>query len=77
MEGHLGRPPKTVLRVAAREIFSHCGKAPLRAGLWRSGTWPAERPVATLNEIVRDHSGEAAGDTSQAAVEARYRRTLY
>jgi len=74
---HLGRPPKTVLRVAAREIFSHCGKAPLRAGLWRCGTWPAERPVATLNEIVRDHSGETAGDTSQAAVEARYRRTLY
>ena len=72
-----GRAPKTVLRVAADQIYLHCGKAPMRAGLWRPETWPAARPVGTLNEIVRDHSGIGADDMSQAAVEAGYRRALY
>ncbi len=72
-----GRVPKTVLRIAVREAFLHCGKAPLRAGLWKPGTWPAARPVATLNEIVRDHAGIAVDETGQDAVDALYRRTLY
>lgn len=72
-----GRSPKTVMRIEAREIFSHCGKAPLRAGLWKPDTWPAERPVATLNEIIRDHSEIDVGDIDQEAVEKLYRDTLY
>lgn len=72
-----GRVPKTVLRIAAREIYLHCGKAPMRAGLWRPETWPAERPVATLNRIVHDHSGLGAADAPQETIEAGYRRTLY
>jgi len=72
-----GKLPKTVLRVQVQEVFSHCGKAPLRAGLWKPQTWPAQRPVATLNEIVRDHSGVAVDTIEQAAVDELYRRTLY
>lgn len=72
-----GKLPKTVLRVRVREVFSHCGKAPLRAGLWKPETWPAERPVASLNEIVRDHSGVAVDSIEQSAVDELYRRTLY
>ena len=72
-----GKLPKTVLRVRVREVFSHCGKAPLRAGLWKPETWLAERPVASLNEIVRDHSGVAVDSIEQSAVDELYRRTLY
>jgi len=72
-----GRLPKTVLRITAREIFTHCGKAPLRAGLWRPETWPAERPVAPLYEMVRDHSEMAVESTEQSYAEERYRQTLY
>ncbi|MEZ5779244.1 MAG: pyridoxamine 5'-phosphate oxidase family protein [Paracoccaceae bacterium] len=72
-----GRAPKTVLRIAVEEVFSHCGKASLRAGLWKPETWPAERPVATLNEIVRDHAGIAVDSIEQSAVDDLYRRTLY
>ena len=72
-----GRQPRTVLRVRAEEIYLHCGKAPLRAGLWAPQGWPDARPVATLNEIIRDHSGIGAADMSQEAVEERYRETLY
>ncbi|MGB7206987.1 MAG: pyridoxamine 5'-phosphate oxidase family protein [Anderseniella sp.] len=72
-----GKLPKTVLRVRVREVFSHCGKAPLRAGLWKPETWQTQRPVATLNEIVRDHSGLAVDSIEQSAVDELYRRTLY
>ena len=72
-----GRAPKTVLRIEIEEIFLHCGKAPMRAGLWKSENWPQARPVATLNEIIRDHAQMDVGASDQATVEARYRETLY
>ena len=72
-----GKLPKTVLRVRVHEVFSHCGKAPLRAGLWKPDTWPAQRPVATLNEIIRDHSGVQVDSIEQSAVDELYRKTLY
>jgi PPOX class probable FMN-dependent enzyme len=72
-----GKLPKTVLRVRVHEVFSHCGKAPLRGGLWKPETWPAKRPVATLTEIVRDHSGHQVDSVEQSAVDELYRRTLY
>lgn len=72
-----GRLPRTVLRVRAEEVFTHCGKAPLRAGLWRPETWPQARPVAPLYEMVRDHAGMEVPDVSQDYAERRYRETLY
>lgn len=72
-----GRSPKTVVRVTADEIFTHCGKAPMRAGLWKPESWPAERPVATLYEMVRDYSELDVVSTDQAYTEQRYRDTLY
>jgi len=72
-----GKLPKTVLRVRVSEVFSHCGKAPLRGGLWKPDTWPAQRPVATWNEIIRDHSGVQVDSIEQSAVDELYRKTLY
>ncbi|MEL6453029.1 MAG: pyridoxamine 5'-phosphate oxidase family protein [Pseudomonadota bacterium] len=72
-----GRLPKTVLRVTAQEIFTHCGKAPLRAGLWAPDSWPTTRPVPTLYEMVRDHAQMEVPSTSQDYVDKRYRDTLY
>jgi PPOX class probable FMN-dependent enzyme len=72
-----GRAPKTVLRIRADKIFVHCGKSLLRAGFWKTETWPQSRPIATQNEMVQDHSGMAVGSTEQSAVDERYRKTLY
>lgn len=72
-----GRAPKTVLRVTAEEIFTHCGKAPMRAGLWSPESWPKTRPVATLSEMVRDHAQMEMDTPDQAEIEAIYRDTLY
>ena len=72
-----GRAPKTVLRIKAEEIFAHCGKAPLRAGLWKPETWPNTRPVATLFEVIRDHAALPMDSVDQEAVDESYRRSMY
>ena len=72
-----GRSPKTVLRITADEIYTHCGKAPLRGSLWKPESWPSDRPVATLLEMLRDHTSLPDERTGQDAVEKLYRDTLY
>lgn len=72
-----GRSPKTVLRVTADEIYTHCGKAPMRSGLWKPETWPTERPVPTLFDMLKDHTAIPVENTEQEAVEELYRDTLY
>lgn len=72
-----GKRPKTVLRIFADEIFTHCGKAPMRGGLWRPETWPKDRPIAPLYEMIRDHSEMEVASIDQSYAEKRYRETLY
>lgn len=72
-----GRSPRTVLRITAEEIYAHCGKAPMRAGLWKPDTWPDDRPVPSLYGMLRDHGKISVDSIEQAAVEERYRETLY
>jgi len=72
-----GRAPRTVTRITADEIYTHCGKAPIRGGLWKPETWPTDRPVATLGEMIRDHAEVPVDDTSQSAVDQLYRDTMY
>ncbi|SFD68934.1 pyridoxamine 5'-phosphate oxidase family protein [Shimia marina] len=72
-----GRAPKTVLRVRAEEIFLHCGKAPMRSGLWKPESWPAERPLPSLYAMIKDHAEMEVESTTQAYAEQRYKDTLY
>lgn len=75
-----GRLPLTVIRIAVEEVFLHCAKALLRAQLWDSASWPAERPIPSMGEMIRDHAdpgrpadGPAEGD---AEMIARYKAIL-
>jgi len=71
------RSPKTVLRIEVQEIFTHCGKAPIRANLWQPDSWPTKRPIPTLFEMIRDHSEMAVESADQDAVDKSYNRSLY
>jgi len=72
-----GKSSKTVLRIEAKEIFTHCGKAPIRGNLWKPQSWPQMRPVPTLFEMIRDHSEIPTDSIEQDAVDHSYERTLY
>ncbi|UVJ39089.1 pyridoxamine 5'-phosphate oxidase family protein [Arthrobacter sp. CJ23] len=37
-----GHRPRAAVVVSIEEVFTHCGKAFLRSGLWEPGTWGAE-----------------------------------
>lgn len=72
-----GHCPKTVIKITATEIYTHCGKAPIRAGLWNPDSWPESRPVPTLFEMLRDHTAIPNDTVDQTSVNESYRKTLY
>ena len=73
-----GRAPKTITKVIAKEVFLHCGKAPLRGGLWKPETWSKNRPVPNLYEIIKDHAkGHDVPQMTDKEIESRDTKTLY
>lgn len=72
-----GRRPLTVMRIRAEEVFLHCAKALLRSELWNPATWPAERPVPTMSDMIRDHIGEQLPHESEEDMVRRYAPMLY
>jgi PPOX class probable FMN-dependent enzyme len=72
-----GRLPTTVLRVEVEEVFLHCAKALLRSRLWEPASWPAERPVPVMSDMIRDHVREDVPHEDDAAMVARYASMLY
>lgn len=74
-----GRAPKTVTRIKVEETFLHCGKAPIRSGLWQPDTWPQSRPIPNLNVMIRDQVPNIPQkDVSDESVAALYRdKELY
>lgn len=73
-----GRIPKTVTKVTAKEVFLHCGKAPLRGGLWKPETWSKNRPVPNLYEIIKDHAkGHEVPQMTDEEIENSDKMTLY
>lgn len=71
------RRPITVTRIRIEEAYIHCAKSLIRSKLWQPESWPTERPVPTMGEMLRDHTGkETAYETDEAMVE-RYSKQLY
>ncbi len=72
-----GRAPATVLVMRVEQVYLHCAKAFMRSRLWDHDSWPADRPVPTLGEMIHDQIGEDAPAETQEAMIARYRQNLY
>jgi PPOX class probable FMN-dependent enzyme len=69
-----GRPALLSIVVHTEEVFLHCAKCVMRAGLWRTETWPAELPSAA--EILNDHIGLGDVAASAAALEESYTQRI-
>jgi uncharacterized protein len=72
-----GRLPITVLRIEVEEVFLHCAKALLRSRLWEPSTWPAERPIPVMSDMIRDHIKEELEHEPDEAMVKRYATMLY
>jgi PPOX class probable FMN-dependent enzyme len=71
-----GKAPKTVLRVAVRESYLHCGKAFMRSRLWDPAAQVDRAALPSMGEMLRDQIGWATAET-QAEMLERYRQTLW
>ena len=65
-----------MIRVAVEEVFLHCAKALLRSHLWQSETWPSERPVPSMGEMIRDHADSDGPAETDEDMIARYTKAL-
>ncbi len=72
-----GRRPITVTRIRVEEAYLHCAKALLRSKLWDPATWPRARPVPTMGEMLRDHTGQEIAYESDEDMAKRYAAQLY
>jgi PPOX class probable FMN-dependent enzyme len=72
-----GRRPISVTRIRVEEAYLHCAKALIRSKLWQPETWPEARPVPTMGEILRDHTGQEIAYESEADMVKRYAKQLY
>lgn len=72
-----GRLPTVVLVLSPEQVYLHCAKAFMRSRLWDPASWPDERPVPTLGEMIRDQIGGPARAETQDEMIARYTESLY
>jgi PPOX class probable FMN-dependent enzyme len=64
---HRAHVPRLVLEVGVEEVFTHCAKAFLRAGLWEPEQWPPD-DLPSIAEMAR----RTTRDQSLAELEAYY-----
>jgi PPOX class probable FMN-dependent enzyme len=69
-----GRLPWFVADVAVRQVFSHCGKAFVRGGLWQPSTWPEPDAVRSPSRTIAGpaEDGQRPESDVRREVEAAY-----
>lgn len=72
-----GKLPITVTRLRVEQAFLHCARALMRAALWDPASWPGNRPVPSMGEMMRDHCADGVPAESDAAMLERYSTMLY
>jgi len=72
-----GKAPQLGILVDIDEVFVHCARALLRAGLWKPDTWPSEDDVPTLAAIWNEQKNLPPPDESAGKRKESYRSALY
>lgn len=70
-----GKPPRTLIEIAVREVYLHCPKAMMRARLWDAAAQQPRSVLPSLGEMIRDQTGLGEAETAAEAL-ARYREQL-
>lgn len=77
LEAH-GRRPHLALVVHVERVMFHCAKCMIRSHLWQPEHWPSLDGMASLGEVIVDHS-RIAGSVQEvdAIIERDAREKLY
>jgi PPOX class probable FMN-dependent enzyme len=72
-----GQNALLAIRVTVEECFFHCGKALIRASLWKPETWPKDLRVSFGKMLAPKFGGdEALAEQIDRAIEDDYRENL-
>jgi hypothetical protein len=72
-----GKAPKLATIVEIDEVYMHCARAFLRAGMWKPDQWPDPDTIPTLGAIMAQQKDLPAPDESQGKRQEEYRSILY
>ena len=72
-----GKTPKLATVVEIDQVFCHCARAILRAGLWNPETWPDPDTIPTIAAMAAEQKGWEPPDESQGKRQEEYRKVLY
>ena len=72
-----GKLPATVLVVKIKQLYLHCPKAIMRAGLWDAATHIDRKSLPTLGRMIADQIDSAAPTEGQEEMVQRYKTQLY
>jgi hypothetical protein len=73
-----GKRPRSVLRIAVREAFLHCGKAVLRSKLWDESAKVDRSVLPSYGQMLKDQTQvRDTAEQIQASVEDAYKTRLY
>jgi PPOX class probable FMN-dependent enzyme len=72
-----GKPALSVVRVAVREVYFHCGKALKRSRLWDPASRRDRQSFPSHGRIIAEQSKVVSVQDSEAYVETSYRERLY
>jgi PPOX class probable FMN-dependent enzyme len=72
-----GRAPLLATVVEIEEVFMHCARSILRAGLWKPETWPDPDTIPTLAAIMAEQKHLPPPDESDGKRNEEYRSRLY
>jgi PPOX class probable FMN-dependent enzyme len=70
-----GKVPRAVLRIEVKEAYFHCGKALMRARLWKKEAQVERAAFPSISQVIHDQTKLGSAE-SQAEVEARYKTQL-
>ncbi len=70
-----GKPPRTVVEIALREVFLHCPKAMMRAKLWSAEAQQPRSALPSLSQMIHDQTGMGEAETTEAAL-VKFREQL-
>ena len=72
-----GKLPASVILVKTKEIYLHCAKAIMRAGLWDAAAQVDRRPLPTIGQMIVDQVGGDRPAESHEDVKQEYEKVLY
>ena len=72
-----GKPARSVMRVAVREVYFHCAKAFLRSRLWEPAAQQNRKDFASFGQILTDQTSMGNQPDTDRYLADSYKKQLW